>query len=155
MKKKSYLHLLAIMMVAMLSFGFASCGSDDDDDDISGGSELVEKLQGTWQFQRGTETVMGMTITMDRSSLSEMKRSMEQMMGSKVEFWDETLTFSGTKVNGVNYKLDGNKLILDGMDAMDDISISIKSVTSSTLVLREDFSMEGISLTADMEYSKK
>lgn len=154
MKKKSYLHLLAIMMVTMLSFGFASCGSDDDDD-ISGGSELVEKLQGTWQFQRGTETVMGMTITMDRSSLSEMKRSMEQMMGSKVEFWDETLTFSGTKVNGVNYKLDGNKLILDGMDAMDDISISIKSVTSSTLVLREAFNMEGIDLIADMEYSKK
>ena len=68
---------------------------------------------------------------------------------------DETLTFSGTKVNGVNYKLDGNKLILDGMDAMDDISISIKSVTSSTLVLREAFNMEGIDLIADMEYSKK
>lgn len=38
MKKSSYLHLLAIMMVAMLSVGFVSCGSDDDDDDI----ELAE-----------------------------------------------------------------------------------------------------------------
>lgn len=152
MKKKSYLHLVAIMMVAMLSVGFVSCG---DDDDITSGSELVDNLQGTWQFQKGSETVMGMTITMDRSSLTEMKKSMEQMMGSKVEFWDETLTFSGSKVNGVNYKLDGNKLILDGMDAMDDISISVKSVTSSTLVLREEISMEGINMIADMEYSKK
>ena len=142
------------MMVAVLSVGFVSCGNDDDDD-ITGGSELVDKLQGTWQFQKGTETVMGMTITMDRSSLSQMKKSMEQKMGSKVEFWDETLSFSGSRVNGVSYKLDGNKLILDGMDAMEGISISVKSVTSSTLVLREEISMEGIDMTADMEYSKK
>lgn len=155
MNKKNYLwSLLTIMMLAVLSVGFMSCG-DDDDDEITGGSELVDKLQGTWQFQKGTETVMGMTITMDRSSLSEMKKSMEQMMGTRVEFWDETLSFSGSKVNGVNYKLDGNKLILDGMDAMEGISISVKSVTSSTLVLREEISMEGIDLTADMEYSKK
>ena len=155
MKRKNLLRLLAVMMAAVLSVGFASCGSDDDDDEITGGSELVDKLQGTWQFQKGTETVMGMTITMDRSSLSEMKKSMEQMMGSRVEFWDETLSFSGSKVNGVNYTLKGNELILDGMDAMDGISISVKSVTSSTLVLRESISMEGIELTADMEYSKK
>ena len=155
MNKKNYLwSLLTIMMLAVLSVGFMSCG-DDDDDEITGGSELVDKIQGTWQFQKGTETVMGMTITMDRSSLSEMKKSMEQMMGTRVEFWDETLSFSGSKVNGVNYKLDGNKLILDGMDAMEGISISVKSVTSSTLVLREEISMEGIDLTADMEYSKK
>ena len=154
-KKNCLLSLMAMIMVAMLSVSFASCGSDDDDDEITGGSELVDKLQGTWQFQKGTETVMGMTITMDRSSLGEMKKSMEQMMGSRVEFWDETLSFSGSKVNGVNYTLKGNVLILDGMDAMDGISISVKSITSSTLVLREAISMEGIELTADMEYSKK
>ena len=158
MKKKDFLwSLLAIVMAATLSVGFVSCSSDDDEDGGNGasGSELVDKLQGTWQFQKGTETVMGMTITMDRSSLSQMKSSMEQMMGSKVEFWDETLSFSGSKVNGVSYKLDGDKLILDGMDAMDGISISVKSVNSSTLVLREEISMEGIDLTADMEYSRK
>jgi len=157
MEKKGYLHLLAIMMVAILSIGFVSCGSDDDDDDgsVASGNELVDKLQGTWQFQKGTENVMGMTITMDRSSLSQMKQSMEQMMGSRVEFWDETLSFSGSRVNGVSYKLDGKKLIFDGMDAMDGISISVKSVTSSILVLREEISMEGVDLTADMEYSKK
>lgn len=155
MKEKSFLHLLAIMMVAMLSVGFVSCGDDDDDDVDIAGSELIDKLQGTWQFQNGTETIMGMTVTMDRSSLSQMKSSMEQMMGSKVEFWDETLSFSGSKVNGVSFTLDGNKLILDGTDAMDDISISVKSVNSSTLVLHEEISMEGIDLTADMEYNRR
>lgn len=155
MKKKDYLwRLLSIVMVAMLSVSFVSCG-DDDDDDVTSGSELIDKLQGTWQFQKGTETVMGMTITMDRSSLSQMKSSMEQMMGSKVEFWDETLSFSGDKVNGVSYRLDGNKLILEGMDAMDGIGISVRSVTSSILVLREEISMEGIDMIAEMEYSKK
>lgn len=155
MKRKNYLHLLAIMTVAMLCVGFASCGSDDDDDDITGGSELVDKLQGTWKFSKGTETVMGMTITIDKSSLKEMKKSMEQMMGSKVEFWDETLSFSGNKVNGVNYTLKGKELILEGMDAMDGINISVKNISSSTLVLRETINMEGLDLTADMEYSKK
>jgi len=155
MKKKNYLwSLLTLVTMAMLSLGLSSC-SNNDDDDVTSGSELIEKLQGTWQFQKGTETMMGMTITMDRSSLNEIKKSMEQMMGSKVEIWDETLSFSGSKVNGVNYKLEGNKLILDGMDVMDGISIYVKSVTPSTLVLREIISMEGIDMTADMEYSKK
>ena len=154
MKKKNYLYLLAIMMVAMLSFGFTSCSSDDDED-TDYENELVNQLQGKWQFSKGTERVMGMTITMDRSSLKEMKKSMEDMMGSKVEIWDETLTFKGYKVNDVKYTIEGRKLILDGMDLMDGISISIKSVSSSTLVLREEISMEGIDLTADMEYSKK
>ena len=154
MKKNSYYHLLAIIMVALLSLSFVSCDKDDDEE-ILGGNELVDKLQGTWQFQKGTETVMGMTITMDRSSLSQMRQSMEQVMGSRVEFWDETLSFSSNKVNGVNYTLDGNKLILDGIDVMDGISISVKSVTSSTLVLRETITMESINLTADLEYSKK
>ena len=154
MKKKVLLNWFVILIAGMISVCFVSCNKDDSED-ITNSSELVEKLQGTWQFQKGTETVMGMTITMDRSSLSQMKKSMEQAMGSRVEFWDETLSFSGSKVNGVNYKLDGKKLILDGMDAMDGISITVKSVTSSTLVLREDISMEGIDITANMEYSKK
>ena len=37
MSKKNLLHLLAIMMVAMLSVGFASCGDDDDDDYVPKG----------------------------------------------------------------------------------------------------------------------
>ena len=35
MSKKNLLHLMAILMAAMLSVGFTSCGSDDDEDDPS------------------------------------------------------------------------------------------------------------------------
>ena len=35
MRKKKLLYLMAILMVAMLSVGFTSCGSDGDDDDPS------------------------------------------------------------------------------------------------------------------------
>lgn len=152
--KKNLFSWMTIMMVAIMSAGFVSC-SKDDDGDFTSNSELVNQLQGTWQFQKGTENVMGMTITMDRSSLSQMKAQMEQAIGEKVEFWDETLTFSGSKVNGVSYKLDGRKIILEGIEESDGITVSVKSITSSTLVLREDFSMEGLELTADMEYSRK
>lgn len=159
MKTKKLLHIMAMFMVVVLSVGMVSCGSDDDEEEEYGGggttSTLQEKLQGTWEFQSGTETISGITIRMDRSSLSEMKKSMEQVAGARIEIWDETLTFRGSKVNGVNYTLKGNELILDGVDAMDGISISVKSVTSSTLVLHETISVEDIELTADIEYSKK
>ncbi|MBR4387916.1 MAG: hypothetical protein IKT00_01910 [Prevotella sp.] len=35
MSKKNLLHLMTIMMVAMLSVGFTSCGSDDDEENSS------------------------------------------------------------------------------------------------------------------------
>lgn len=38
----NYLHLLAIMMVAMLSVSFASCGGDDDESDESDNNENTE-----------------------------------------------------------------------------------------------------------------
>lgn len=53
MKKKNLLHLLAIMMVAVLSVGFASCSSDDDesvDSSIIGTWEDTNYIDGTWQW---------------------------------------------------------------------------------------------------------
>ena len=46
MNKKSLLQLMAVMMVAMLSIGFASCGGDDDDD--NGGGNTAG-LVGKWR----------------------------------------------------------------------------------------------------------
>ncbi len=54
MSKKNYLlSLLTTMMVAMLSLGFTSCGSDDDDDDNATGVAGIETLYGTWQQTHG------------------------------------------------------------------------------------------------------
>ena len=38
MKTKNYLSMLAVMLVAMLSLGFVSCGDDDDDDNAAIGT---------------------------------------------------------------------------------------------------------------------
>ena len=97
MKKNYLLNVVMMLAIVLLCTGFVSCSNDDDDE--ATGKELIEKLQGSWKFQKGTEKVMGMTITMDRSSLSEMKSSLEDLMGERVEFWDETLSFNGYIVN--------------------------------------------------------
>lgn len=50
MKRKYFWNLLTIMMVATLSVGFMSCGSDDDDNSISSDSII-----GTWIIVGGDE----------------------------------------------------------------------------------------------------
>ena len=148
--------MMVVIAMAVMSVGFASCGGDDDDEPGGGdNSELVAKLQGEWEFTKGTESFMGYTFTMGKSDLDEMKSMMSMTQGIKIEIWDETLKFSGTKVNGVPYYLKGNQLILDGMDLFEGFTINIKSISSSTLVLHEDINMEGVSIIADLEYRKK
>lgn len=75
---KNVLSFLTFVLVVFLSTGFISCGSDDEDNSVVSSEELVSKLQGKWEFYSGTETIMGITITMDKSSLEEMK----SMIGS-------------------------------------------------------------------------
>lgn len=148
MRKRSFLWMVVLMM-GVLNFSLSSCG--DDGEDMGDSGELVQKLQGTWDFHSGKETIMGMTITMDKSSLEQIK----QMMDSNVEIWDETLVFSGNKVNGETFALNGNQLVLDGMELMDDFTITIKSVNKSKLILHEVISVDGMELVADMEYYKR
>lgn len=142
--------LLAMMMVAAVCVCIASCGSDDDDDGPNGESNsYVSMLKGTWEFQTGTEKVMGMTITMSRSDLASMKSQMSSMMGSRVEIWDETLTFTSSTVNNVKYSISGSTLKLNGQP--DGITVTIKSLTSSTLVLHEVIDMDEMAKDLDME----
>ena len=54
MKKEKLFHLLPLMMVAALTFGFAACGDDDDDE---GGQRLWQhahhfKLRPVEQIER-------------------------------------------------------------------------------------------------------
>jgi len=163
---------MTIVAVTIVSLGFVSCGDDDDGPVVSPGSgytasgntpsnsELVNMLQGTWEFNKGTETVSGlaglpgMTVNIDRSMLGSLKAQMEQSLGSRVEFWDVTLRFNGSKLNNVNYSVVGQKIILEGVDESDGVSVSVKSISTTTLVLHEVINMEGLNITADMEYKK-
>lgn len=60
MKKKNFMFLMAAIMVAMLSVGFVSCGSDDDDG--PSGSDLVTEAVGTWMCTSSTDSAMGYTF---------------------------------------------------------------------------------------------
>lgn len=59
MKQKSiFLSWLTIMMVAMLSVGFAACDNDDDDDDSSSSTYISEsQLIGTWRISASDDVV--------------------------------------------------------------------------------------------------
>lgn len=153
--KTRFFRLMVMFFVTALSLGFTSCGGDDDDDDNGGGkwgnipTDVLQNLQGTWDFQNGTSTIMGYTTNMSRADVENMGRQMG------VSFWDLTLTFTSSTVNGARYNVEGNKLIIEGADAVQGLDITIKSLTSSTLVLRETFSMDGTSFSCDLTYKKR
>lgn len=135
------------MMIALLSVGFVSCSSDDDDDTGSN-SELMEKLQGTWVVDKAIMNIMGQTMEVGREELLSY-------MPSNTYAWDETLSFSGNKVNGVSYTLKGKQLLMEGMSIYDDIAIYIQSVSSNKLLLREVVKVEGYEFTIEIQYRKK
>lgn len=149
--KKNYFRWMALLVVVFFSLGLTACSGNDDDDEIGGGgdsSEIVSRLQGTWDFDHGSFNMMSMNITMDRNTMMMYKPA-------NTEIWDLTLKFSGNRVNGTPYTIQNNHLLVEGMSIYDDISIVIKSLTNNVLVLAETVNMEDMSVTVDLEYHKK
>lgn len=97
------LKLFSVLFIGALSVGFASCG-DDDGSAGSSGNALVEQLQGTWKVDVMKVQAMGQTIEMNRDELSQIS--------GYDKFYDEVLTFNGTKVNGLDYQINGNQILL-------------------------------------------
>ncbi|MGM9693409.1 MAG: hypothetical protein ACI3YC_00165 [Alloprevotella sp.] len=97
------LKLFSVLFIGALSVGFASC-SDDDAPAGPSGDALVEQLQGTWTVDLIKVQVMGQIIEMNRDELS-------QNTGYS-DFYDDVLTFNGTKVNGYDYQINGNQILL-------------------------------------------
>ena len=56
--KKNLLRMMTIMVVAMLSVGFASCS----DDDGPSGNDLVAKAVGTWMCTSSKDSAMGYSV---------------------------------------------------------------------------------------------
>ena len=108
MKKNNYfLHLLAIMMVAVMSLGIASCGSDDDDDSSSNA-----QLVGLW-YENDGDYIHAFCFNADGTG------------------WEgEWRVGSNEKHSARTWKVDGNRLLIynakDG-DLADDFYYSISS----------------------------
>ncbi len=146
MEKKSF-RLIAMLFVAVLTLGFTSCG-DDDDDWGSVPEEILKDIKGTWDFQSGTANVMGYSHTMSRSEVQQMASQMN------VAIWDLTLRFTASEVNGARYYVKGRKLIIEGQEVVEGFDITIQSLSSSTLVLRESFTFSGYTYSCDLTYRK-
>lgn len=144
---KINLRVFAMLFVAALTLSLSSCG-DDDEDWGSVPSEILQNLQGSWDFQSGTATIMGETHTMSRSEIEQMASQM------KVSIWDLRLTFTSSTVNGSRYYVKGEKIVIEGQELVEGFDISIQSLTSTTLVLRESFSYSGFTFSCDLTYRK-
>ena len=142
MKKELFKHFMMVVLMAVMSIGFVACSDNDEPDS----GEVAEQLAGTWQFDHGTTTAMGQTITISRSQLL----STAQQMG--VQIWDETLRFSGSKVNGADYVVSGSTFYFKDYP---DLKSTYK-LSGETLQFTYDMSeLVGMQCTVVLYYSKK
>lgn len=98
--KKLILNLITVIMVCLFSVSLSSCSNDNEPK----GNDLVEKLQGTWTFKTMKLSALGETFEL---GLDDLKES-----GGYSEFYDDVLSFNGRKVNGSEYYVEGNKILL-------------------------------------------
>ncbi len=145
------LKLFGIVMMMVIGMSFSSCSSDSDDEPDGGSS--VEILQGKWYFSKGVSKIGGFSNTITRDDLSGLA---EQMGVSG--FWDEVLTFSGDKVNGITYKIEGNRFYYTSSEyANDDLIIKISKLTDSQLVFLYDMTDMigmGMEATTELHYTR-
>lgn len=100
MKTKNYFKLLAMMTMAFVCVGFASCGSDDDDKSNNGG--VPNELVGIWaQYHKGSATAWYIGIKLDANGEAaytewDIKESpnWNYMSGGKWSVKDNVLTLT-------------------------------------------------------------
>ncbi len=140
--KKNLFKIAAMLFVCFCCAGLlSSCGDDKDE---PSGKNLQEQLQGTWVFSKMKVSLMGQTVEMDRDDIVD---------GSGYnEFYDDVLTFSGDKVNGLKYSIDGNKILLPWYEEQQ--WWAKVSFSGSTMVLNCNVVEEGIEMQMWITYVK-
>ena len=153
--------ILYSLLLAILLVSLNACGSDDDDK-IHSNSDL---LQGdTWVFQKAVVSVMGQTMEMTLSQIRQIYAS--ELGTNNIMFIDEKLRFEENYMVMVNtgdryaYKYYSNgTLWIEGMDELSGVdglsmAIKVKSLTSKQLVLRYDITIQGMTISEDVYYSR-
>ncbi|MBD9161898.1 MAG: hypothetical protein EGP67_11415 [Bacteroidales bacterium] len=132
---KKIFYWSTFLFVALCSVGlFSSCGDDNDEPK---GDDLVEKLQGTWYFDVMKIKVAGQVLEF---TADELKHE-----SGYDGFYDEKLTFSGNRVNGLEYSVKKNSVLLPWYEEQDwwaTVSFSGSKMTMYYSVYSEGVKME-------------
>lgn len=129
------------MLLGIVCLGFASCSSDKDEPT---GDQLIEKLQGTWRGE--TIKLQAMGQTMETTFDDAIKDSQYDY------FYDAVLTFSGKTVNGYDYQVKGNKVLLPWYEELgwwEEVSF-----TGNKMVLYMDIVQDGVPMQMWFTYIK-
>mgnify|MGYP007101875552 CR=1 FL=1 len=148
MNKKNLLHLMAIMMVAMLSVGFASCSSDDDEEDNGYSTSIL----GSWQTEdENFSTELSFNANGTCTELMEMKG---MSIAAKMRY-SGTYNVKGDKLT-INWKgYEGwNPLTNRWLDMTDDPETVVITISISGNKLTF-LSMEGEKTNSPTIYTKK
>lgn len=148
MNKKNLLHLMTIMMVAMLSFGFASCSSDDEEEDYGYSTSIL----GSWQTEdENFSTELSFNANGTCTELMEMK---DMSLAAKMRY-SGTYNVKGDKLT-INWKgYEGwNPLTNRWLDMTDDPETVVITISISGNKLTF-LSMEGEKTNSPTVYTKK
>ena len=138
MNKKNLMHLLAAMMVAMMSVGFASCSSDDPAAELTYETAVLKSFEGTW-ILNSTKTSGGTEvgdIAKYLDSVHPSKLVITRPADNKLNFtmyvWDEgkndwSQTYSGSV-------LDGSKTRAGGVEYLPHLIIQMPDGTKFDLL---------------------
>ncbi len=149
MKKKNQLHLMAIMMVAMLSLGFISCSSDDDEEKDDDYSALI---LGSWLTEdEYVSELLSFNANGTCTELTEMKGT---SLPAKMRY-SGTYNVKGNRLT-INWKgYEGwNPLTNRWLDMKDDSETVVITISISGNKLTF-LSMEGEEANSPIVYIKK
>ena len=148
MKKMNYYHLMAIMMVAMLSCSFVSCSSDDEEDD----NGYATSILGSWLTDdEYTSEELTFNANGTCTELTEMKGT---ALAAKMRYLG-TYNVKGDKLT-MNWKgYEGwNPLTNRWLDMKEDPETVVITISISNNKLTF-LSMEGEKTNSPVVYTKK
>lgn len=130
---------ISLFIMCIFSISLISCNNDEPED-----QDLVNKLQGTWTFKSMKLAALGQTFEL---GLDDLKQS-----GGYSDFYDDVLSFSGMSVNGSEYYVDGNKVLLPWYT--DDDWWAKVSFSGSEMTMYYNVYSEGVKMELWITYSR-
>lgn len=145
MSRKTIFKLFTVLTFGLIILGFSSCGGGDSEeenkdkivvDPVEEEKEttpedvLRSQLVGTWEFQEATASD---GTKLPKTTVEQLENLINQLTGSETDI--ETLSFTDSKVNGMEYTVEGNKLILAGAGNLNNILLEVKDINEENLTL--------------------